>query len=163
MDPLAAWVETLPDDRDGALAEEARAQAQDDLGEEITATRFGTHVKHSERWDKRRKKADGVQKVRLHLAEGCRVADSVQGFSDPPAYMPNKPDENPATLQPPGAGDVAQANADVGDMQSPSDAETGDLPFHGARAVDMPEAHPGDSGGWLSGLLPGMVGGPVGG
>ena len=131
MDPLADWLEKLPDSWDGALVEEARAQAQEDLGEEITASRFGVHVKHSERWDKRRQKADGVQKVRLFLAEGCRVADSVQGFSDPPAYMPNKPDENSATLQPPGAEDVAQANAEGAEMQPTFDAETGDLPFHG--------------------------------
>ena len=160
MDPLAAWVETLPDDRDGTLAEEARAQAQDDLGEEITATRFGTHVKHSERWDKRRTQLEGVQGMRLLLKEGCRVADSLPGFSDSPVYIPNNP---PRTLQQSGAEDVARANADVGEMQPTLDAETGDLPFHGARAVDMPEAHPGDSGGWLSGLLPGMVGGPAGG
>ena len=100
MDPLAAWLETAPDDWDGGLVEEARAQAQEDLGEEITATRFGTQIKHSERWDKRRTQLDGVQKVRLHLAEGCRVADSPPGFSDPPVYIPNETPQNPATLQP---------------------------------------------------------------
>ena len=75
MDPLADWLEKLPESWEGALVEEARAQAQDDLGEEITATRFGNHVKHSERWDKWRKKVDGVQGMRLVLAEGCRVVD----------------------------------------------------------------------------------------
>ena len=64
-------------------------------------------------------------------SRGCRVADSLPDFSDSPVYIPNKPPQNPATLQPEGAEDVAQANADVGDMQSPADAATGDLPFHG--------------------------------
>ena len=131
MDALADWLETLPDSWDGALVEEARAQAQDYLGEEISATRFGTHIQHSERWDKRRQMVDGDQRTRLFLAEGCRVADSAQGFSDLPAYIPNKPDGNPATLQPGGAADVAKANAEGPEVQSTADDETGDLPYHG--------------------------------
>ena len=65
------------------------------------------------------------------VSRGCRVADSLPDFSDSPVYIPNKSPQNSATLQPAGAEDVAQANADVGDMQSPTDSATGDLQFHG--------------------------------
>ena len=131
MDPLADWLEKLPDSWDCSLVEDARAQAQDDLGEEITATRFGGHVNNSERWDKRRKQVAEVQKMRLHLAAGCRVADPLQGFSEPPAYIPTKLDENPATLQPPGGEAVAQAEVERAELQPTVDDETGDRPYHG--------------------------------
>ena len=80
MDPLAAWLERLPDSWDRALVEEARAQAQDDLEEEITATRFGNHINSSERWSKERKKVDGVKAFRLILAGGDRVPGAPQVF-----------------------------------------------------------------------------------
>ena len=131
MDPLADWLEKLPDSWDCSLVEDARAQAQDDLGEKITATRFGGHVNNSERWDKRRTQVAEVQKMRLHLAAGCRVADPLQGFSEPPAYIPTKLDENPATLQPPGGEAVAQAEVERAELQPTVDDETGDLPYHG--------------------------------
>ena len=132
MDPPADWLTHLPDSWDGRLVEEARAQAQDDLGEEISATRFGTHIEHSERWYKRRKQDNGVQGMRLYLAEGgCRVADPTEVFSDSPEDVPNKPSKDPATLQPEGSEEVDRANAGGSEMQSTVEDATGDLPYQG--------------------------------
>ena len=69
--------------------------------------------------------------MRLHLAAGCRVADPLQVFSEPPAYIPTKLDENPATLQPPGGEAVAQAEVERAELQPTVDDETGDRPYHG--------------------------------
>ena len=80
MDPLADWLAKLPDSWDGALVEAARAQAQDDFGEKITATRFGNHVNSSERWSKDRRMVDGDRRHRLRIVGSARVPGFLLGF-----------------------------------------------------------------------------------
>ena len=133
MDPLAAWLEKLPDSWDNAWVDDARALAQDELEDEISSTRFGGHITKSGRWGKKRTLVDGVQRTRLHLLRGCEVAGSVQGYSDPPAYIPNKPSSNPATPQMEGAEKVATPNKGGVEMQSTFADETKDLPYDWAQ------------------------------